>query len=100
MRDKPRWRTRHGIGLLTALVVAGGLLAGGGTAAAGGWHSQDVYVSPFGSDQSPGTLLRPVRTPQRARDLVRARDQSLTGDLTVYVEPGVYRLSAPLRLDA
>jgi hypothetical protein len=41
------------------------------------------YVSPSGSDSNPGTALQPLRTIQRAADLVNAGD-------TVIVEDGVY----------
>jgi hypothetical protein len=94
---------------MSALLVAATALLGGPAgpahaavpAAAGIVVSgNDVYVSVIGSDQAPGTLLRPVRTLQRARDLVRQRNQKLTADLTVHVEPGVYRSSEPLVLDA
>ena len=60
----------------------------------------DVYVSPWGSDGEPGTAFRPVRTLQRARDLVRERNTHLTADLTVHLGPGEYHLAAPLVLDS
>jgi hypothetical protein len=88
---------------LTALVTAAAIVAIPGSAgAAGPDHASpgDIYVSPWGSDRAPGTWWLPVRTLQRARDLVRARNTNLTADLTVHVYPGVQRLSAPLVLDA
>ncbi|WP_433173324.1 fibronectin type III domain-containing protein [Actinoallomurus sp. CA-150999] len=80
---------------LTALATAGALQAGVPAAQAA---SQDVYVSPAGSDHAPGTAVRPVRTLEHARDLVRSRH--LAGDLTVHVASGVQRLYRPLELDA
>jgi len=59
-----------------------------------------IYVSPAGDDSAPGSQARPVRTLERARDLVRSRNRGMTADLTVYLEPGTYRLSRPLVLDA
>jgi Fibronectin type III domain len=68
--------------------------------AAGPHPASDVYVSPSGDDHSPGTESRPVRTLERARDLVRDRDGNLSADLTVHLASGTYRLSRPLTLDA
>ncbi len=59
-----------------------------------------LYVSPDGDDGNPGSQARPVRTLQRARDLVRSLNQRMSGDITVYLSTGVYRLSKPLELDA
>jgi hypothetical protein len=60
-----------------------------------------VYVSPSGSDSNPGTSAsRPVRTLAHARDLVRAMDTAMTGDIVVTLAGGTYRLSQPLTLDA
>jgi hypothetical protein len=78
-------------GLAAALVTAGCLLPAPAFAAA-----QDVYVSAHGDDRAAGTAGRPVRTLERARDLVRSRHSP--GDLTVHLAPGVYRLARPLDL--
>jgi len=59
-----------------------------------------IYVSPTGNDAHPGTQAQPVRTLQHARDLVRNRNRQMSADLTLYLEPGIYRLSQPLILDA
>ncbi len=89
---------RRDVGIAAVLAVVAALVAVPGVAGAS--TSQDVYVSPFGSDNGPGTVFRPVRTLQRAQELVRARDQNLTTDLTVHLGPGVFRLSEPLTLTA
>jgi Fibronectin type III domain/Right handed beta helix region len=52
-----------------------------------------VYVSPTGNDEAPGTLRRPVRTLAHARDLVRSKENK-----QILLEGGVYRLSDPLVL--
>ncbi|MGW7381949.1 right-handed parallel beta-helix repeat-containing protein [Streptomyces sp. NPDC054794] len=62
--------------------------------------SSDVHVSPAGDDHADGTLRHPVRTLERARDLVRARAGNLSADLTVHLAPGTYRRTEPLVLDA
>ncbi|MFG2966438.1 fibronectin type III domain-containing protein [Streptomyces sp. NPDC048288] len=68
--------------------------------AAGAAASSDVYVSPAGDDHADGTARHPVRTLDRARDLVRARVAHLSADLTVHLAPGTYRRTKPLVLDA
>ncbi len=56
-----------------------------------------LWVSPSGNDGNPGTEEQPLRSLERARDLVRARSASMTDDLTVFVE-GTLRLDHPLEL--
>jgi len=62
-------------------------------------QGRSLYVSPEGDDQNPGTHNQPVRTLQHARDLVRAMNQKMGSDITVYLSEGVYRLTEPLRLE-
>ncbi|MBU6411297.1 MAG: right-handed parallel beta-helix repeat-containing protein, partial [Verrucomicrobia bacterium] len=62
--------------------------------------AQTVYVSPTGNDRNPGTEAHPFRTLDRARDWARSHHQNQTGDLTIYIEGGTYRLTEPLALDA
>jgi hypothetical protein len=85
-----------------ALTAGGGALAGPAAAAAPGPAAgTTLYVSPAGSDASPGTSpARPLRTIARAQDLVRSMDQDMTGNITVELMPGTYRLTEPLTLDA
>ncbi|GAB3155090.1 fibronectin type III domain-containing protein [Amycolatopsis stemonae] len=84
------------------LLAVGALLATTGSVASADPDaaSRDVYVSPGGSDHAPGTARQPVRTLDKARDLVRQRAPHLTRDLTVHLAAGVFRLGQPLRLDA
>src|SRR5690242_16921862 len=59
-----------------------------------------LFVAPSGDDANTGTSpLRPVRTPERARDLVRTMNQRMTSDIVVFLVPGTYRLTRPLELD-
>ena len=93
MRGSRRVRTMLvALGAMTGMVITGGMATGAPA------HSQDIYVSPAGSDSAPGTAWQPVRTVQRAQALVRARDQHLTADLTVHLAPGVFRMAQPLAL--
>src|SRR5579859_1755321 len=62
-------------------------------------QGRSLYVSPEGDDQNPGTHNQPVRTLQHARDLVRAMNQKMGSDITVYLSEGVYRLTEPLTLE-
>ncbi len=66
-------------------------------------HSTDpdvLYVSPTGNDAGPGTHEQPFRTLDRARREIRTRNQAMTADLIVRLEPGDYELAAPLELTA
>src|SRR5579862_7903715 len=60
-----------------------------------------LFVSPNGDDRNPGTSpFRPLRTLQHARDVVLTLNQHMTGDITVELLSGTYRLSQPLDLTA
>jgi hypothetical protein len=67
--------------------------ASGETAAGEG---QTFFVAPDGDDANPGTLAQPLRTVARARDLVRAKNAAMTGDITVYLRGGTYSLTSTL----
>ena len=58
-----------------------------------------IYVSPNGDDHDTGTKQQPVRTLERARDLVRTRNRDMHADITVFLEGGTYRLDRTLELD-
>ncbi len=89
---------------------AGGLGVGGNMAAAGGnagVHSGGgssetldpsgpVYVAPDGDDANPGTIGAPVRTLERARNIVRDLTSDMSADLIVYLRGGTYPLSETL----
>ena len=58
-----------------------------------------IWVSPSGRDDAPGTENQPLATPQRARDL--ARQQILSGqNVEVVLRGGAYELNSPLELSA
>lgn len=50
------------------------------------------YVSPTGNDSNPGTLADPFLTIQKARDVVRTVNSSMTGDIMIYLRGGTYTL--------
>ena len=53
----------------------------------------DLFVAPEGDDSNPGTEDKPFATLVRARDAVRDRIAAgLTGDVTVLIHGGTYRL--------
>jgi hypothetical protein len=58
-----------------------------------------IYVSPAGKDSNPGTKDKPVRTLQHATALAVAAMQKATGDVTISLAGGTYRLTQPLDLD-
>ena len=57
-----------------------------------------IHVAPAGDDASAGTADKPVRTPARARDLVRAAKRQGDGPMTVRFAAGTYYLAEPLVL--
>ncbi|CAA6691653.1 MULTISPECIES: right-handed parallel beta-helix repeat-containing protein [unclassified Lentimonas] len=59
------------------------------------------YVDPAtGFDSNSGTLTAPFETIKEARDTVRSVNDSMTGDIVVYLRGGVYALNETLELDA
>jgi hypothetical protein len=71
-----------------ALILAAAL-------AATPWASAALWVSPTGDDSSPGTEEQPLRTIERARDVVRTLNASMSDDITVFIS-GAYRLAQPI----
>ena len=63
-----------------------------------GWGAV-YYVSPSGSDSYPGTIAAPFQTIEKARAVVRTVNQSMTGDIVVYLRDGRYVLSNTLTFD-
>ncbi len=64
-------------------------------------HSIEFYVAPGGNDDSPGTMQRPFRTLDRARDAVRIMkrtDGALHAPVDIILRGGTYRLPAPFVL--
>ncbi|RZT82978.1 parallel beta helix pectate lyase-like protein [Micromonospora violae] len=58
------------------------------------------YVAPDGNDANPGTLQSPFKTIQRARDVVRTINASMTGDIEVYLRGGRYPVSSTIEFGA
>jgi hypothetical protein len=59
-----------------------------------------LFVAPAGSDDNPGTLEKPFRTVERARNAVRTLVASMSTDIVVVLRGGKHVLTAPLALDA
>jgi hypothetical protein len=60
----------------------------------------NLFVSPTGNDANAGTSASaPLKTLQKARDVVRGIDQSTSGEIRVNLADGTYRLSSPLTLN-
>ncbi len=83
--------TKLGVAIAAAVVT----LAGRAAAAP---PQASIYVSPSGSDNSPGTSCQPLQTLPAAQQMVRTMNQNMTGDIEVVLGDGFYRLSAPLAL--
>jgi hypothetical protein len=54
-----------------------------------------LWVSPSGDDSNPGTEERPLRTIERARDVVRTMNRDMSDDITVFIG-GTHRLVRPI----
>lgn len=55
-----------------------------------------LYVSPDGSDSNPGTVTAPLQTLKGARDAVRKINGTVSGDITVRFQDGIYRIQEPV----
>lgn len=59
------------------------------------------YVDPhIGSDSHAGNIDAPFETIERARDIVRTVNDSMTGDIIVHLRGGIYSLSQAITFDA
>jgi len=58
-----------------------------------------IHVSPEGSDAGQGTQQRPVRTLERALALAQTAKAKATGDVTIALAGGTYRLTQPMELE-
>jgi hypothetical protein len=56
-----------------------------------------LWVSADGNDHNPGTEEEPLRTLERARDIVRTQNRDMTDDITVFIG-GTHRITRPLEL--
>lgn len=57
-----------------------------------------IFVSPTGADRNPGSYLAPYQSLARVQQAVRSMNRHMTGNITVYLEDGTYRLSHTLQL--
>jgi hypothetical protein len=55
------------------------------------------YVAPSGNDNNPGTSDKPFATIEHARDVVRTINETMHGDIVVYVHGGTYSISQPIQ---
>ncbi len=54
-----------------------------------------LWVSPAGDDRGTGTEEEPLRTIERARDIIRTQNRDMTDDITVFVA-GEFHVSRPI----
>ena len=61
-----------------------------------------IFVSPDGDDTNPGTVEKPYKTLEKARDAIRELkiEGELKSPVTVYLRGGTYELSEPFVLKA
>ncbi len=63
-------------------------------------YRTELWVSPQGNDNAPGTASEPFATLERARDVIRSLPQAQrNGDIVVTLRGGTYRLDHTLTLD-
>jgi hypothetical protein len=97
MHDNIRF-SRSGQGLWVAIGLALVMTIFFSTTA----ESAEIWVSPKGSDQNPGTAIQPKASVsaalRQARELRRLNDKSVKEGITIYVHGGVYALQEPVFL--
>ena len=59
-------------------------------------NADEIYVSPNGSDNNPGTLTEPLKTIAAARDKVQSMNDDMERDIVVYLRGGNYVLDETL----
>lgn len=56
-----------------------------------------IYVSPDGDDKNPGTQISPLKSIEKARDLIRIRHKEYQDQpIVVHIEEGYYYLNNPV----
>lgn len=58
-----------------------------------------LWVSPGGDDRNPGTEEQPLRTIERARDIVRTQNRDMADDITVFIA-GEFRVGRPIEFES
>ncbi|NQX13709.1 ricin-type beta-trefoil lectin domain protein [Microbacteriaceae bacterium VKM Ac-2855] len=94
------WRWNLIAGVVTAAVLISGALTGGAPATAAPVTSATFTVAPDGDDAADGSPTRPFRTIERARDAVRAANDSMTADIHVVLEGGTYPIAETIEFAA
>lgn len=59
-------------------------------------YQAELYVSPDGNDNNPGTIEAPLKTIAGARDFVRTINSNMTGDIIIYFRGGTYFIDEPI----
>jgi hypothetical protein len=59
---------------------------------------QEFYVSPTGDDTNVGTLTSPFKSLEKARNQVRTINNSMTGDIYIYLRGGNYEIANTIEL--
>jgi len=57
---------------------------------------ETYYVSPTGNDDNPGTINEPFKTITKARDVVRTINDSMNGDIYIYLRGGTYNVTSTI----
>jgi hypothetical protein len=60
----------------------------------------DLYVSPAGDDNNPGTISRPFKTIEKAKESLRSVKSKMTRNVTVHLRGGTYSIDHTIRFDA
>ena len=53
-------------------------------------YMAEFYVSVSGDDSADGSLEKPFKTIERAKQAVRKINKNMTSDIMVYIREGVY----------
>lgn len=63
---------------------------------------KSFWISPLGNDENPGTEEQPFLTLEKARDAVTAlqEESPQSDDIIIWIDEGIYRLTAPFVLEA
>lgn len=60
----------------------------------------DLIVSPDGDDTADGTEANPLKTPERAKELLKEKKDELSGSVTVWFREGTYNIADTITFTA
>ena len=63
-------------------------------------NAKKFFIAPDGNDNNPGTLERPFKTIEKAKDFVRTINKDMKRDIIVYLRQGIYSLDSTLEFDS